>query len=89
MKAVRRLINQNVTCNVYLCYKGAHLCGHGGAASAIKFDRITGLDPANQFFENMDEAVRLDKRDAKYVDAIHTSTGILLSGSFGIIQPVG
>lgn len=65
------------------------MCGHAGAASAIKFDRITGLDPANQFFENMDEAVRLDKRDAKYVDAIHTSTGTLLSGSFGIIQPVG
>ncbi len=69
--------------------KGAHLCGHAGIASYIKFDRISGLDPANQFFENMDPVVRLDKTDAKYVDAIHTSCGSLLTGSFGIIQTVG
>ncbi len=65
------------------------MCGHAGIASNIKFDRISGLDPANQFFENMDPVVRLDKTDAKYVDAIHTSCGSLLTGSFGIIQPVG
>lgn len=68
---------------------GAHLCGHAGNNSPLPFDRITGLDPANQFFEGCDERVRLDKSDAKFVDAIHTSSGNLLTGSFGIIMPVG
>ncbi len=62
---------------------GAHTCGNAGSNSEIRFDRITGLDPANQFFENTNELVRLDPGDAKYVDAIHTSMGTILTGSFG------
>ncbi len=62
---------------------GAHTCGHAGTNSQVRFDRITGLDPANQFFENINELVRLDQTDAKYVDAIHTNAGLLLTGSFG------
>ena len=48
-----------------------------------------GLDPANQFFENKHVLVRLNPGDAKYVDAMHTNTGTLLTGSFGIYMPVG
>lgn len=43
--------------------------------------RITGLDPAEPYFQNMPEFVRLDPSDAQLVDIIHTdSRSIILLG---------
>ena len=46
--------------------------------------RITGLDPAEPFFQYLPEDVRLDPRDAKFVDVIHTdSDSIFALGALG------
>lgn len=68
---------------------GAHTCGYASNSALIRFDRISGMDPAGPNFEKTDPAVRLDPEDADFVDAIHTNYGELLSGSFGILRPVG
>lgn len=44
-------------------YAGEHVPGLG---------RITGLDPAEPFFQFMPPNVRLDPSDALFVDVIHT-----------------
>jgi hypothetical protein len=68
---------------------GAHTCAHASNAAQIRFNRISGLDPAGPLFENTDPQVRLDPTDADYVDVIHTNAGSLLSASFGMMMPVG
>lgn len=50
---------------------GAHVMGKAGRVSGL-FDRITGLDPAGPSFETAYLNNRLTKKDAKFVDAIHT-----------------
>ncbi|XP_058830872.1 pancreatic triacylglycerol lipase-like [Topomyia yanbarensis] len=50
---------------------GAHTAGY--AAERIPgLGRITGLDPAEPYFQGMDPIVRLDPGDATLVDVIHT-----------------
>lgn len=67
---------------------GAHLAGYTGA-SIPNIGRITGLDPAEPYFQGLPEHVRLDPSDAKLVDVIHTDgKGILLLG-YGMSQPCG
>ncbi|KAF2885728.1 hypothetical protein ILUMI_20432 [Ignelater luminosus] len=66
---------------------GAQISGVAGAALNGKVGRITGLDPAGPLFEfiytrNLSES--LDKRDAMFVDVIHTA-----GNDFGIMLPVG
>ncbi|XP_062609266.1 pancreatic triacylglycerol lipase-like isoform X2 [Saccostrea cucullata] len=84
---------------------GAHVAGFAGKAHKdIRYDRITGLDPAGEFFENAGAPARLDKTDAKFVDVIHTSGGSLIASflkalilpesklhelRFGIHRPIG
>ncbi|PIO24688.1 hypothetical protein AB205_0054930, partial [Aquarana catesbeiana] len=50
---------------------GAHAAGEAGK-NHPGIDRITGLDPAQPYFQGTPIEVRLDPSDAKLVDAIHT-----------------
>ncbi|CAH1243014.1 PNLIPRP3 [Branchiostoma lanceolatum] len=67
---------------------GAHTSGLVGARLP-GLPRITGLDPAEPFFEDEDPVVRLDAADALFVDVIHTDGGEILSGAWGLDLPVG
>ena len=49
----------------------------------LKFQRISGLDPAGPCFKNYNNKNKLDKTDAMYVDVIHTSEML------GIKDPIG
>ena len=42
-----------------------------------KLARITGLDPTIVFYMGNNKSMDLDKTDAKFVDILHTSAGIL------------
>jgi hypothetical protein len=68
---------------------GAHTCAFASNTAKIRFNRITGMDPAGPFFEDADPLVRLDPTDADFVDAIHTNGGTLVGLAFGIMMPVG
>lgn len=50
----------------------------------------SGLDAAQPGFEGCDRRVRLDKGDAKFVDAIHTNGAPLIpTMGFGFMTPFG
>jgi pancreatic triacylglycerol lipase len=67
---------------------GAHTAGYAGSMIP-KLGRITGLDPAEPFFQGMPSHVRLDPTDAEFVDVIHTDgKGIIFLG-YGMSQPCG
>ncbi|XP_071536367.1 pancreatic triacylglycerol lipase-like isoform X2 [Panulirus ornatus] len=71
---------------------GAHLAGYTGhylRARGEALGRITGLDPAEPYFEGTDAVVRLDATDATFVDVIHTDAGPILTGGLGMLQSVG
>lgn len=71
---------------------GAHISGYCGDRLP-GLGRITALDPARPFFQHMPKSVRLDRADAKFVDAIHSDftpeNAIFLLMSFGMTTPVG
>ncbi|KAK7501463.1 hypothetical protein BaRGS_00007267 [Batillaria attramentaria] len=62
---------------------GSHVAGYAGERLQY-LGRITGLDPAQPFFEHMDKAVRLDPTDALFVDVIHTDGDRFYSTDFGL-----
>ncbi|XP_072280895.1 pancreatic triacylglycerol lipase-like [Pyxicephalus adspersus] len=78
-----------------------HLIGHSlGAHTAAEagkrhpgIGRITGLDPAQPYFQDTPPEVRLDPLDAALVDVIHTDgTPFLFNlglGGYGMSQTVG
>ncbi|XP_071874686.1 pancreatic lipase-related protein 2 isoform X1 [Bombus fervidus] len=71
---------------------GAHTAGYAGEKMGGKVGRITGLDPAEPYFQGMPSHVRLDYTDAKLVDVIHTdgkSFFFLGLPGYGMIQPCG
>lgn len=51
---------------------GAHTAGYAGEKLRGNIGRITGLDPAEPYFQGMPSHVRLDYTDAQLVDVIHT-----------------
>jgi len=67
---------------------GSHTCGYAGE-QITGLGRITGLDPAEPYFQYLPTHVRLDETDAKFVDAIHTDAKTILLLGYGMIQPVG
>ena len=72
---------------------GGHIVGYAGERLP-GLGRITGMDPAEPYFENFDPAVRLDETDAEFVDVIHTDAGsvfqlVTLDGGMGLWQPSG
>jgi Lipase. len=60
---------------------GAHTAGYAGQAIE-GLGRITGLDPAEPYFQGMPPFARLDPTDADLVDVIHTDgSSIFLLGN--------
>ncbi|XP_069610486.1 pancreatic triacylglycerol lipase-like isoform X2 [Ranitomeya imitator] len=68
---------------------GAHAAGEVGKRRK-GIARITGLDPAEPYFQGTPVEVRLDPSDAAFVDAIHTDAApIIPNVGFGMSQLVG
>uniref|UniRef100_A0A5F9D338 Lipase domain-containing protein n=1 Tax=Oryctolagus cuniculus TaxID=9986 RepID=A0A5F9D338_RABIT len=57
---------------------GAHAAGEAGRRTNGAIGRITGLDPAEPYFQDTPELVRLDPSDAQFVDAIHTDAAPII-----------
>ncbi|KAJ8687222.1 hypothetical protein QAD02_023016 [Eretmocerus hayati] len=72
---------------------GAHLSGQ--VAHLLKsnqfwrVERITGFDPANPCFKDIDLNLKLDAGDAELVDIIHTQSGLGTEYNFGLRQKLG
>lgn len=71
---------------------GAHVAGYAGERIP-GLGRITGLDPADPYFQHMPAFVRLDPTDARFVDILHTDGGTVLDlvkgEGLGMYQPTG
>ncbi|XP_021343702.1 pancreatic triacylglycerol lipase-like isoform X2 [Mizuhopecten yessoensis] len=67
---------------------GAHVAGYAGAKTQ-NLGRITGLDPADPYFQYTDPEVRLDPTDATFVDIIHTDGESILQLGYGMKEPCG
>ncbi|VVC96295.1 unnamed protein product [Leptidea sinapis] len=67
---------------------GAHTAGYAGERIR-DLGRITGLDPAEPYFQGMPTNVRLDPTDAQLVDVIHTDGKSIFLLGYGMSQPVG
>lgn len=70
---------------------GAHTAGYAGERIP-GLGRITGLDPAEPYFQSMGSSVRLDPTDATFVDVIHTdgrSFLLLEIPGYGMSQSCG
>ncbi|KAJ9576895.1 hypothetical protein L9F63_006513, partial [Diploptera punctata] len=67
---------------------GAHTAGYAGER-ITGLGRITGLDPAEPYFQGMPSLVRLDPSDAKLVDVIHTDGKSIFLLGYGMRQPCG
>lgn len=63
---------------------GAHISGYAGQYTNNELPIIIGLDPAGPLFLELLPDTRLSKDDAKYVQAIHTNSGL-----FGTTYDVG
>ncbi|PVD23637.1 hypothetical protein C0Q70_16910 [Pomacea canaliculata] len=62
---------------------GSHVAGYAG--ERLKhLGRITGLDPAEPYFQNTDKRVRLDETDALFVDVIHSDAASFYSTNLGL-----
>lgn len=67
---------------------GAHTMGFVGTR-VPGIGRITGMDPAEPYFEGHHVDSRLDPSDATYVDVIHTDGNSIFAMGFGTKQPMG
>ncbi|XP_052534044.1 pancreatic triacylglycerol lipase-like [Tympanuchus pallidicinctus] len=68
---------------------GAHVAGEAGKRRP-GIGRITGLDPAQPYFQDTPIEVRLDTTDAEFVDVIHTDTAPLIPNlGFGMAEAIG
>jgi len=67
---------------------GAHTMGFVGS-NVPGIGRVTGLDPAEPYFEEYHTDARLDPSDATFVDVIHTDVASILALGFGSKEPMG
>ncbi|GLH06117.1 Phospholipase A1 1 [Gryllus bimaculatus] len=67
---------------------GAHTAGYAGER-IDGLGRITGLDPAEPYFQGLPPFVRLDPSDANFVDVIHTDGKSIFLLGYGMSQPCG
>ncbi|GAB0192002.1 pancreatic lipase-related protein 2 [Grus japonensis] len=68
---------------------GAHVAGEAGRRQP-GIGRITGLDPAQPYFQGTPVGVRLDKSDAEFVDVIHTDSAPTIPYlGFGMSTAIG
>ncbi|XP_042674679.1 pancreatic triacylglycerol lipase-like [Centrocercus urophasianus] len=68
---------------------GAHVAGEAGKRRP-GIGRITGLDPAQPYFQDTPIEVRLDTTDAEFVDVIHTDTAPLIPNlGLGMAEAIG
>ncbi|KAM7287450.1 pancreatic lipase-related protein 2-like [Ixodes scapularis] len=74
--------------HVYGHSLGSHIGGYAGEKLQGRLGRITGLDPAEPFFQGMPTHVRLDEGDALYVDAVHTDGSRFAMSFEGIRETV-
>ncbi|XP_040847709.1 pancreatic triacylglycerol lipase-like isoform X2 [Ochotona curzoniae] len=69
---------------------GSHAAGEAGRRTKGVIGRITGLDPAEPYFQGTPELVRLDPSDAQFVDVIHTDGAPMIPNlGLGMSQNVG
>ncbi|KAG7212404.1 hypothetical protein KM043_012722 [Ampulex compressa] len=68
---------------------GAHTAGYVGEKLGGIIGRITGLDPAEPYFQGMGSHIRLDSTDAQLVDVIHTDGKSIFFLGYGMSQPCG
>ncbi|KAJ8889271.1 hypothetical protein PR048_008769 [Dryococelus australis] len=92
--------NKRVACvqsNMGLDPADVHMIGHSLGAHTAAYageridglGRITGLDPAEPYFQGMPNIVRLDSSDANLVDVIHTDGKSIFLLGYGMSQPCG
>jgi len=67
---------------------GAHTVGFVGQ-NVPGIGRVTGLDPAEPYFEGYHSDARLDPSDATFVDVIHTDVASILALGFGSKEAMG
>ena len=67
---------------------GAHIAGFVGK-KVFELGRISGLDPAGPYFQNVESENRLDKSDANFVDVIHSDMPSYLNIGLGISKSIG
>lgn len=67
---------------------GAHIMGFVGRR-VLGIGRITGLDPAEPYYENYHVDSRLDPSDANFVDIVHTDSSSVFAGGAGTKEPCG
>ncbi|XP_076346356.1 pancreatic triacylglycerol lipase-like [Tachypleus tridentatus] len=67
---------------------GSHIAGYAGER-LNRLGRITAVDPAEPFFQNMPVEVRIDPSDALFVDVIHSDAKTIFLMGLGMSQTVG
>ncbi|XP_066985442.1 pancreatic triacylglycerol lipase-like [Macrobrachium rosenbergii] len=67
---------------------GSHISGYAGD-KIPNLGRITGMDPAGPYYEGTPEFIRLDDKDATFVDAVHTDAKTILLLGYGTEEAMG
>ncbi|XP_054709514.1 pancreatic lipase-related protein 2-like [Uloborus diversus] len=91
IQTLQKLKNVNpMDCHIIGHSLGSHIAGYAGERfKNIKLGRITAVDPAQPYFQNMPPSVRIDPTDADFVDAIHTDSSSTKFLALGMSQAVG
>ncbi|XP_054708839.1 pancreatic lipase-related protein 2-like [Uloborus diversus] len=91
IETLQKLLNVNpMDCHIIGHSLGSHIAGYAGERlKKVKLGRITAVDPAQPYFQNMPPSVRIDPTDADFVDVIHTDSSSVKFLALGMSQAVG